>query len=1765
MSKKGSRISYGAFRDVEFQSYLRQVQPEYAFWWSRERVFSWLRSLPEDTLWNCLICVVALLAIIWVIVGDVKTAAPRDEVDVFIRNLYERQYTEVARRRTLFEVQLEQAQGNLTDDSTYTAGQFLVAIYMVNKMFIPIGPSVAPSNDIERIACLLVMITGCLVVTGAAVASLSLVISIYMRPEEAFRARYRLIMKEMKESHVLPSLREKVETFYKMYWHKQKAVSATQLLPTYPPTLPATVNTEIYFEATQKSRILCDLSYQFLSEVAKTMNTIHYIPGDTIIKRTTRKSSIIYITYGDIEMLSAEDDSTAVVRMTRGTAVAGCGGSAAAACARAHVEIRAATFCTAHALHAPDLWRVANNYGHDTHQTQIILASFNEHLERVKKHYSLKIPEDVKYKSSILHFKKNLMALKEATDSDGKLLLDRRDIFLEIAGCYIMRNRADGRQTDEADAICLRSTFPCILQPWSSLQIAWHSFMCCVILTVCFTHPYFLIFKKTVPLEFRFFDYVVTALYLVDLIVHLSTGANVEEGVPITFAQTSSQQMRSHWFVIDVVGTLPIFECIQSADHFAGINKLLRLPKVFRVLKSMEEMCVYNSNVLRFMSYTLLLVIACYLIASIQQGFMCFRFNYCLVGNFTHPPYWKNSTLDEETVVHRLIFGLYWAISMITFTTHMEPFGVENWHSVLYTMVVLEICIVLHIFIEAVYSATIMVTTALREDYDSCIANVKDFLIRNEVDEQLRQRFITYLQLCWYTDKAYSMTNRKTSIFYDLPPHVYQNIVTRQRSKYLLSIPFMKLLNKEELKNVSSKAKLFYTTPNEILLNTGDISNEIYLIKQGICEIVDPDTKEVVGSLGVKSHFGVLECLLRVPAYYTVRAVTHVQVFTISTKVLSKAMSLPKIKDAVEFAKEQPEFGRLAVRRESFLRYEAPEKAPNMMRFRLPRKYEEDFAFLHPFNRLGYFSILRYIFPRFTIRPDGDYLLRYEWCRAFCALLSAIVFPSYSYLVLQWPGLYYFSWLLDLSAYFDILQRMLVGYFNEQGVLVYHPTSTAAHYVKGAFFADMMACMPLEFLESPHRESFENNYRLTQSRQLLMLNRLLQLYRLPSAMIALENKIGRRDLLLVLKAIPLFLALLNALTCFMVFNSVNIFHSENSDSWLIVPLADQGGRFNMTETPFNLHLATHFWVVYETTTTGYNSFNPSNFQLMEILFVGMVIGAMITTYFSVRIISIRANVNKELAAYQEHIKDILVFMRREKLNKKLQKEVISYYEYNWDKMGGVDYTNVLKLCDQITLRTDAILHIYGPVFARCPLLSDCDVSLLRMVGRAVRSLYFLRDMRLVEENDVIGCIYFVDYGSVDVRMSSETDPSADSTVIAKLTRGSVFGNLENATTVRCPVSIVASSRTHVLQINAAAFHRIIADFPQVADTMQQYRQQNENYIIAAEESQKRKPSLAAILFTSREGISQVYFDDEYVQLYLIIVSLSCIYADLYNAGFQNNSMPLIIVLYALDVGFYLKILMQYSLPHIMPERMKSTFLPLRRVTVYNCLKKHHSHITVNLTLSTVFSVLVWFTLFVHTAACLWHFISLIEDNAKANSSWIYNDSGGSLCHNLYVCSVYFVLTTFTQNGVGDIMPKNHAETEFKYDLTSCLPFELISFGCGRYQWMVFSYLRLNRLFRIVTVYNCLKKHHSHITVNLTLSTVFSVLVWFTLFVHTAACLWHFISLIEDNAKANSSWIYNDSGGSLCHNLYVCSVYFVLTTFTQNGVGDIMPKNHAEIT
>ncbi|CAH2243922.1 jg24041 [Pararge aegeria aegeria] len=852
---------------------------------------------------------------------------------------------------------------------------------------------------------------------------------------------------------------------------------------------------------------------------------------------------------------------------------------------------------------------------------------------------------------------------------------------------------------------------------------------------------------------------------------------SVEAGVPITLAQTSSQQARSKWFVLDVVGTLPIFEFIHDG-HFAGLNKLLRLPKVFRVLKTVEDDCVYHSNILRFFSYSLLLMMSCFLLASLQQGFMCFQ-----------------------------------------------------------------------------------------EDYDSCLENVIKFLIRNDVDPILRDRFKEYLQLCWYTDKAFKLYGSGNTE----AGRAFQTLAVRIRN-------------------------------------------------------VDERFVRVA----------------RIPTFFTVRAVTHVEVFTISRKHLVNAINIPQITEALDFCKELPQYARLQIRRAPFMTHQPPKRTPNMEKFRYPRKYEQDNAFLEPFYRLGIFSVLRYIFPRFTIRPDGRYVVYFEWFRAICAFLSAMLYPGYTYLVLQWPILSLVTLYLDATAYYDLFQRMLVGYYNEHGILVYHPASTAAHYLKGAFLVDLFGCLPLEKLESSWKETFKRRYREAPTKQFLMLNRLIQLYRLPSALLGL-NGLVRRDLLLVIRAFPIFLALLNVLTCFVVYFSVDIFFTKDNEdsSWYIVPKDDNGGS----------------WI--------------------KVFHSACVI---ITTYFSIRIISVRSNVNKALASFQEHMKDISVFMKKEKLDSKLQKQVNEYYEYNWDRMGGIDYRNVLKLCSQITLRTDAILHIYGPTFNKCPILNKCDISLLRIMGRAVRSLYFLKDTTVIEKDDVISDIYFIDRGSVAIKNCEDEDE------FVTLGKGSMFGNLEGASTIRCPISIKSTSQVHLLQINSQAFFSIISEFPAVLKLLNSYRPYNEKFIpgiASLTQFDIKDRSTTSSLIFRKETLNPFNVNHSLIRIYLTIISLSSIYADVYNAGFEDNRPMLIIYLYFLDICFLGKFFFQYMLP-----QMTDTD----------------------------------------------------EDISK----------------------------TLTK------IRKNYMRREFKIDLISCLPIEILCLFNSSNRGTVFAWLRLNRIFRIVAFVSVLQ-------------------------------------------------------------------------------------------
>lgn len=78
-------------------------------------------------------------------------------------------------------------------------------------------------------------------------------------------------------------------------------------------------------------------------------------------------------------------------------------------------------------------------------------------------------------------------------------------------------------------------------------------------------------------------------------------------------------------------------------------------------------------------------------------------------------------------------------------------------------------------------------------------------------------------------------------------------------------------------------------------------------------------------------------------------------------------------------------------------------------------------------------------------------------------------------------------------------------------------------------------------------------------------------------------------------------------------------------------------------------------------------------------------------------------------------------------------------------------------------------------------------------------------------------------------------------------------------------------------------------------------------------------------------------------------------------------------------------------------------------------------------------------------------------------------------------------------------------------------------------------------------------------------TVFRVVVYYTIFIHIAACLWIYIYQCSVSRNINLNWVTSIGiVDSDFFTLYIASFYYSLTTFVSVGYGDIHPYNRLEM-
>ncbi|KAF2884190.1 hypothetical protein ILUMI_21972 [Ignelater luminosus] len=1206
-------------------------------------------------------------------------------------------------------------------------------------------------------------------------------------------------------------------------------------------------------------------------------------------------------------------------------------------------------------------------------------------------------------------------------------------------------------------------------------------------MVVAILYPYQISFARQFPKSMTLIRVVIDGVYLIDIILQIFTAVEDENGIISNVSDIFPVRCRKLSFIFDVIAITPIisiarFFHITENERIIIIFTMPRLFKFHRVImlfKKLNASFDVNIAMVRCIKYVLYFLLLSYFMGAIFYMLACF-YEECTENSWYD---WIKKEDDEvKATRHNRSFPL--SIYFGALVIAQAGFGDITPHTIIelcFTMVFFIFGTLLFCYLVADYSATLMLAERAKLNYIEMVTVVKKYLAYNQMLMSIQSRTNEYLALQWHINMGYNII-KEQSVLFDAPRHLFEEQQTVKYFHVLTKVPLFKEMEGQYIKRIAAEVKQIFLPPYETVAYAGEVVRDMYLIDRGFCEIISAASGKTEKVIGPSSHFCDFDMILERPGIHHIRTVTCVRILKISYTAIKKVFVEADLFE--ELNKQANEVkSSLAVQRLFFRRghvtYQSMKEEQRKSWYVFPRRklHPSSIDYEKAFDKLGFWRFFRAFLLRRTIMPDGDFLLVWETIQGIRIFIMGMYYVSLIF-VQAYIRYTEFVWILfDLLGFIDLYIRMHVCYYNDKGILVTHPKYTARHYLSRAFIVDLCSLLPTPLflklvLSAKGKEQRSTLYRIES---LFRMNKLVQVYRLLGIFSYFEGDILRSGgiLLNVVKFLPISILFFNALAALIVtmtcmFSMTEHGFSEiipNPSSWIAVNKDKR--RFNIT-VPINLYVSAYYLSVVTGLQEGYGNFKPWQVSEMYFIIAAMVAGYLLFTYILVVISSSKARLNVNLTLYQEHMKHLIQFMKREKINKDLQKKVIDHFEYIWQRTHGMKASNILKKCHQ-ALRKDSVLYLYEQTLMLVPIFTDMSKPFYRTFGMHLEEAYFLRYSSIIKLNDIIDTIYIIHKGEVTVI-------APDGSTFAVLTRGCVFGNIDNANDSRSMTSVVASKAVDLLFISTEKLYDLAVDYPVVLNRLRRHILiDNLSYI---EKKSKRESFQfeqvgSKMLSELRQSSKRILLErrirglllTSLLPLPMMLISFASCFIIMYHLAFQNHTTMVFIITYSLDLVHLIKIYAGFYIPYVNhmgeiitdTKKIRRKFLTLTRFylelfallpfdifaiaapktkslyyltwlrinrmlrmwNIYHFFNVTFDRLNINVLIIKLGSVVIYFVLMVHIGTCMLYMAACPEGKCDTKS-WIYFDDGTIRDNNHYLISVYFMITMLSCTGFGDV-------------------------------------------------------------------------------------------------------------------------------------------------
>ncbi|KNE55683.1 hypothetical protein AMAG_01569 [Allomyces macrogynus ATCC 38327] len=164
------------------------------------------------------------------------------------------------------------------------------------------------------------------------------------------------------------------------------------------------------------------------------------------------------------------------------------------------------------------------------------------------------------------------------------------------------------------------------------------------------------------------------------------------------------------------------------------------------------------------------------------------------------------------------------------------------------------------------------------------------------------------------------------------------------------------------------------------------------------------------------------------------------------------------------------------------------------------------------------------------------------------------------------------------------------------------------------------------------------------------------------------------------------------------------------------------------------------------------------------------VGHLAIGYTVASVTSMLANSGLQRVQFVAKVASITQFLRTSKFDKATQGRVLAFYEFLWQRNGGIN-TQDLFADLPTAFQTELAVWMNGPLLSSVPIFHDTEEGFMRMLSLALRPVMFLPNEFVVRKGDLGSEMYMVHSGILEVVSDDGTQ------IFDRICDGGFFGEI----------------------------------------------------------------------------------------------------------------------------------------------------------------------------------------------------------------------------------------------------------------------------------------------------------------------------------------------------------------------------------------------------